>query len=568
VTQPHEAMTVETDVLVIGAGAAGMYAAIEAARGGAEVLLADRSLIGRGGATVMAQMTVAVALGEETPDEPRYHFADTIAAGRGLCDEPLAQLLCEEAPDCIREMEAWGVGWARKNGHITATMAPGHDRPRCVYVDFINTGPAVSKTLRTQIARNPAIRKIGDLCIVDLVVSDGEVAGAVGYHIGSGAPVVVTAKATVLSTGGLTRLYRRNSASANMGGDGYALALRAGCSLVDMEFVQFFPIGHLAPRLVGMDPIMWDPFRYKLGGRLLNGNMEEFTSAYGSDEDGKYVLTRDLATYAILKEVEAGRGSPHGGAYLSFQHCSAGALRAAFGPVIDRLAANHIDLTRMPVEVAPIAHYHMGGVKADAAMATELPGLYAAGEVVGGANGANRLSGNAITEALVFGRRAGRRAAERAKRMASPTLHRQDTAAAPNLVGADAEERACANTAALIAQLQATMADGVGPIRTGAKLSRALADIEALATELGERPPGRAAAFDLQRLEWFDLRNMLTVALAVTATALARTESRGAHQREDFQTLLPQWQMHQSVRLKDGALQISGAPAAAAALAS
>jgi succinate dehydrogenase / fumarate reductase flavoprotein subunit len=243
-------------------------------------------------------------------------------------------------------------------------------------------------------------------------------------------------------------------------------------------------------------------------------------------------------------------------------------LRAAFGPVIDRLAANHIDLTRMPVEVAPIAHYHMGGVKADAAMATELPGLYAAGEVVGGANGANRLSGNAITEALVFGRRAGRRAAERAKRMASPTLHRQDTAAAPNLVGADAEERACANTAALIAQLQATMADGVGPIRTGAKLSRALADIEALATELGERPPGRAAAFDLQRLEWFDLRNMLTVALAVTATALARTESRGAHQREDFQTLLPQWQMHQSVRLKDGALQISGAPAAAAALAS
>src|SRR6202022_190618 len=135
------------------------------------------------------------------------------------------------------------------------------------------------------------------------------------------------AKAVVIATGGLTRIYPPNSASSNMGGDGYALALRAGATLIDMEFVQFFPIGHLAPRLVGMDPIMWDPFRYKLGGRLLNGRMEEFTSRYGSDEDGKYVLTRDLATYAIIKEVEAGRGSPHCGAYLSFQHCSESELR-------------------------------------------------------------------------------------------------------------------------------------------------------------------------------------------------------------------------------------------------
>src|ERR1700740_2040150 len=413
---PAEPVNIDTDVLVIGSGAAGMYAAIEAARRGASVLLADRSLIGRGGATVMAQMTVAVALGEETPDDSQHHFADTIAAGRGLCDEALAQLLCEEGPDCIRELDRWGVGWARKDGHIAPTRAPGHARPRCVYVDFINTGPAVSKTLRAEMARHhKSIRKAGDLCVVDLSVGDGEVRGAVAWHLSSGAPVLVAAKSTVLATGGLTRLFARNSASANMGGDGYALALRAGAPLIDMEFVQFFPIGHLAPRLIGMDPIMWDPFRYKLGGRLLNGRMEEFTSRYGSDEDGKYVLPRDLATYAIIKEVEAGRGSPPGGPALSFEHGSTAALRAAFGPVIDRLAANNIDLTRMAVEVAPIAHYHMGGVVADAAMQTELPGLFAAGEVVGGANGANRLSGNAITEALVFGRRAGRSAAAHAK---------------------------------------------------------------------------------------------------------------------------------------------------------
>src|SRR5580693_3801703 len=161
-------IAIDTDVLVIGSGAAGMYAAIEAARHGSKVLLADRSLIGRGGATVMAQMTVAVALGEEVPDDPSHHYENTIAAGRGLCDEKLAQLLCDDAPDCIRELDHWGVGWARKDGHITATAAPGHDRPRCVYVDFINTGPAVSKTLRTVMARDAKnIRKAGDLCIVD-----------------------------------------------------------------------------------------------------------------------------------------------------------------------------------------------------------------------------------------------------------------------------------------------------------------------------------------------------------------------------------------------------------------
>src|ERR1700674_4342209 len=417
-----EPMHVETDVLVIGSGGAGMYAAIEAARTGAQVFLADRSLVGRGGATVMAQMTVAVALGEETPDHWSHHLADTIKAGRGLTDERLARLLCEDGPECIRQMDGWGVGWARRDGHITQAFAPGHDRPRCAYVDFLNTGPAGSKTLRTVVNRTAGIRKAGDLMIVDLVRRDGEVTGAVALHLSSGAPVTIAAKATIVATGGLTRLYRRNSASANMGGDGYALALRAGAPLIDMEFVQFFPIGHLAPRLIGMDPIMWDPFRYKLGGRLLNGRKEEFTARYGVSEDGRYVTTRDVATYAIIKEVEAGRGSPHGGAFLSFQHCSEASLRQAFGPVIDRLAKNHIDLTRMPVEVAPIAHYHMGGVAADQRMETEIPGLLAAGEAVGGANGANRLSGNAVTEALVFGRSAGRSAAARVARMASQPL--------------------------------------------------------------------------------------------------------------------------------------------------
>jgi succinate dehydrogenase/fumarate reductase flavoprotein subunit len=562
----HAPVQVETDVLVIGSGAAGMYAAIESARAGCKVLMVDRSLIGRGGATVMAQMTVAVALGAEGPDHWSFHYQDTLKAGRGLCNESLSRLLTEQGPECIREMDAWGVGWARKDGKITSAFAPGHDRPRCVYVDFLNTGPAVSKTMRTVVHKVKAIERKGDLFVVDLVKNNGEVTGAVAYHLGSGAPVVISAKATIVATGGLTRLYRRNSASSNMGGDGYALCLRAGAPLIDMEFVQFFPIGHLAPRLIGMDPIMWDPFRYKLGGRLLNSNGEEFTQNYGVTETGKYIITRDVGTYAILKEVAAGRGSPHGGAYLSFQHVPAEKLREAFGPVIDTLAENGIDLTKMPVEVAPIAHYHMGGVQADVRMTTEVPGLLVAGEAVGGANGANRLSGNAITEALVFGREAGRTAAQRVKEMKAVPSPGNGTQAAIDLVNAPARNDA-PNTAEMLQHLQQIMADDVGPLRTGATLERALKDITALDDQLGSSPAGDGGKFDMQRLDWFDLRNMLMVARAVTEAALLRTESRGAHQREDFPGMESEWRLNQVIRLKEGRIDVSRGPMLATEMA-
>jgi len=553
---PQAPMHATTDVLVIGSGGAGMYAAIEATRGGAQVLLADRSLIGRGGATVMAQMTVAVALGAETPDHWTHHYNDTIAAGRGLTDPALARLLCEQGPDCIRAMDEWGVGWARKDDHITQAIAPGHDRPRCVYVDFLNTGPAVSKTLRTVVNKIGAIRRVGDLCVVDLLRNGDDVIGAIAMHLGSGAPVVIHAKATVIATGGLTRLYRRNSASANMGGDGYALALRAGASLIDMEFVQFFPIGHLAPRLIGMDPIMWDPFRYKLGGRLINNRGEEFTQRYGVIEDGKYVVTRDVGAYAIMKEVEAGRGSPHGGVYLSFQHVPADKLRAAFGPVIDRLTANGIDLTETPIEVAPIAHYHMGGIAVDTTMSTGLPGLYACGEAVGGANGANRLSGNAITEALVFGREAGRSASAHAAKLATAPDGGDNAQAVLDLIAADTPTRDI-NTAELLQSLQATMQDDVGPLRSDEKLARAIAKIDDLTGALGDLPPGGIGGFDMRRLDWLDLRNMLLVGRVVAQAAHARTETRGAQNREDFPQTSPEWAVNQFVSWRDDKITLT-----------
>ena len=547
---------IAADVLVIGAGGAGMYAALAAAEAGAgRIVLADRNMVGRGGATVMAQMTVAAALGEAEPDSVEDHLEDTLEAGRGLCDPGLAALLCEEGPVRIREMDSWKVGWAREGGRIAQVTAPGHRRRRCCYVDILNTGPAVAATLRRRVARADAIRRVSGLVVTDPVMAGGRLAGAVGFDMETGRAVTLAARATVVATGGLTGLYARSSASANMAGEGHAFALAAGAALIDMEFVQFFPIGHLFPRLVGMDPIMWDPFRYKLGGRLLNGEMEEFLPRYGGSDAGRYTATRDLATHAIWHEVRAGRGSPHGGAYLSFAHVGEAALRAAFGPVIDRLAANGIDLTDAPVEVAPIAHYHMGGIGADTRLATRVPGLFAAGEAVGGANGANRLSGNAITEAFVFGHRAGRNAALEAARM--PDAWRP-SAARPALdtLAERKEARGEGPSAlALSHELRQLMWEQVGPLRDGAGLDGAVERIRRMRSEalLGLAVPA-CGAYDTGLADWYTLRAGLEVAEAIAATAAARRESRGAHQREDFPESDAQLAMSQTVTRAGGVL--------------
>ena len=561
----EETARLETDVLVIGAGGAGMYAAIAAARNGARVILADKSLIGRGGATIMAQMTTAAALGELQPDHWTRHLEDTLEAGRGLCNEELAAILCEEAVARIREMDEWRVGWARRDGRIVGVTAPGHSVPRCVYVDFLNTGPAVAKCLRGRVARDDRIARVSGLAIADIAVEDGRAAGAVGFNMADGTPVAIAAGAVVIAAGGLTRIYRRNSASSNMNGDGYALALRAGAELIDMEFPQFFPIGHLAPRLVGMDPIMWDPFRYKLGGRLLNAEGEEFVHNYGGADEGKYVTTRDIVSYGITKEAEAGRATPGGGVFLSFTHISEDRLREAFGPVIDRLAANGIDLTETAVEVSPIAHYHMGGIRVDGRMETCVPGLYAAGEAVGGANGANRLSGNALPEAFVFGERAGRfAAADTRKRAPPPRAHLP----AP-------ERRSEARNAALggfWTRLQDLMWDKVGVLRNAAGLDEALACIRDMRSELETVALPEVRGFDQALLDWHDLRSALLTAEAVAFSARNRAESRGAHQREDCPETDPALELNQRLRLGgDGKLVsdylpvVRGARAGAAA---
>ncbi|MGH8698181.1 MAG: FAD-binding protein, partial [Burkholderiales bacterium] len=486
-----------TDVLVVGAGGAGMYAAVAAAREGRSVLLLDKGLVGRGGATIMAQMTVAAAIGHQEPDDWPLHLEDTLEAGRGICNEPLSRMLCERAPERILEMERWGTRWAREGGHITQVTAPGHRRRRCCYVDFLSTGPAVAATLRHQVAMTDRIRRVSNVAVIEACVADTRVRGAVALDLSTGSLVTIAARAVILAAGGLTKIFRRNSASTNMGGEAYWLALDAGAELVDMEFVQFFPIAHLAPRLVGMDPIMWDPFRYKLGGKLLNGQFEEFIHCYGGEDEGRYTALRDLASYAILKEVEAGRGSPHGGVYLDFRHMPEATLRSAFGPVIDRLLANGIDLTRMPVEVAPTAHYHMGGIAVDERLETRIGGLFAAGEAVGGPGGANRLSGNAISEAMVFGERAGHFAAE----MAAGADPGWSSAYAERTRAefADLRARKGRGRAPGVVQteLQDVMWEQAGPSRSREGLDHALARIHALRRELPDLAIADGDVFNL-----------------------------------------------------------------------
>ncbi|MFD0712010.1 FAD-binding protein [Paenibacillus sp. GCM10027626] len=538
-----EALQLEADVLVVGSGAAGMMAAKAAADEGAQVLLIDKSLIGRGGATILAQMTVAVALGEADDDNPEIHFADTMKGSRGLADPAIVRAIVERGPEVILEAERYGVNWARTaEGKRSQAFAPGHSRSRCVYVDILNTGGATSAGLKKAIWKNDKIGRYKNVMITKIVCNDeGRAIGAAGFDIEQYRPVSIAASSIILATGGLTEVYERNSASANMTGDGFALAAEAGAELYDMEMVQFFPIAHLFPPLVGIDPIMWDPFRYKLGGRLLNGNGEEFMDRYNGEVAGKYTATRDQTTLAIFREVEEGRGTPHGGAYLDFRMVPEEKLKAAFGPVIDILRNQNIDLTKDMMEVAPMAHFMLGGIRVDAAMRTRVPGLLAAGELIYGMHGANRLSGNAITEALVSGRIAGETAArqrtelDEAQRAVIAKTLAEEMERLEQFWHPQPVERDEVSLQAFKRKLQQVMWKGAGPLRTEQGLLAALEELRALQGELEKIALARQTTYALPLVEKMEAANMLRVGEAIVLGALERKESRGAHVRLDYE---------------------------------
>jgi succinate dehydrogenase / fumarate reductase flavoprotein subunit/fumarate reductase (CoM/CoB) subunit A len=540
-----EPLQLQADVLIVGSGAAGMMAARAAADEGARVLLIDKSLIGRGGATILAQMTVAVALGEADDDNTEIHFEDTMKGSRGLADPAIVRAIVERGPEVIMETEKYGVNWARTtDGKRSQAFAPGHSKSRCVYVDILNTGGATAAGLKKAIWKEENIRRYKNVMVTNMVVDDdGRAVGAVGFDIEQYRPVSIAVSSVILATGGLTEVYERNSASANMTGDGYMLAAEAGAELRDMEMVQFFPIAHLFPPLVGIDPIMWDPFRYKLGGRLLNGNEEEFMDRYNGEVSGHYTATRDQTTLAIFREVEEGRGTPHGGAYLDFRMVPEQKLKEAFGPVIDILRSQNVDLTKDLVEVAPMAHFMLGGVCVDERMRTRVPGLLAAGELIYGMHGANRLSGNAIIEALVTGRIAGETAArEAAAHSGEPSkqavvdealakeMNRLEQFWHPQPSGRDQS-----SLQAFKRKLQHVMWKGAGPLRTEAGLLQALGEIRVLREELEQIALALQSTYVLPLVEKVEAAHMLQAGEAIILGALERKESRGAHVRLDYE---------------------------------
>ncbi|MDU2240887.1 MAG: FAD-binding protein [Paenibacillus sp.] len=557
-----EPMHLQTDVLVVGSGAAGLMAARAAADEGARVILTDKSLISRGGATILAQMTVAVALGEAEEDNPQIHFEDTMKGSRGLADPNIVRAVVERGPEVILEAEGYGVKWARTpDGKRSQAFAPGHSKARCVYVDILNTGGATAAGLKKAIWKDDNIQRLKNVMITKVVVEKGRAVGAIGFEMEEYRPISIAASSVILATGGLTEVYERNSASANMTGDGFVLAAEAGAEVRDMEMVQFFPIAHLFPPLVGIDPIMWDPFRYKLGGRLLNGLKEEFMDKYNGEVAGKYTAARDQTTLAIFREVEAGRGTPHGGAYLDFTMVPEDKLKEAFGPVIDILRNQGVDLTKDMVEVAPMAHFMLGGVRVDEAMRTRVPGLLASGELIYGMHGANRLSGNAITEALVTGRIAG----ETAAREKQGEL---DEAAVRQAFDREMErltqfwhpvpvDRDNASLQAFKRKLQQIMWKGAGPLRTESGLKEALTELRALRSELDGISLAKPGKFALSLFEKLEAANMLKVSEAIVLGALERKETRGAHVRLDYDDTLTQPSSYSYVLKEDGEWGVS-----------
>ncbi len=552
----------EHDVVVIGAGGAGLRAAIEASAAGASVALVCKSLLGKAH-TVMAEGGVAAALANvDERDNWMVHFTDTMRGGQYLNNPRMAELHAKEAPERVRELEAWGALFDRTpDGRILQRNFGGHRYPRLAHVGD-RTGLELIRTLQDH-GIHQGLQVFMECTVVALLRDDGRVAGALGYDRERGRFHLWRAGALVLATGGIGRAYKITSNSWEYTGDGQALAYDAGAELMDMEFVQFHPTGMVwPPSVTGI--LVTEGVRGE-GGVLRNKDgrrfmFDDIPEAYraqtaDSEEEGwRYtqgdkaarrppeLLTRDHVARCIMREVRAGRGSPHGGVFLDIAwirerlpHAAEHIRRKLPSMYHQFRQLADIDITQQPMEVGPTTHYIMGGVRVDGdTQMSTLPGLFAAGECAAGLHGANRLGGNSLSDLLVFGQRAGRHAAAFAREHGRGAVD-GDAAAAGMRCALEPFERGAGGENAYTVQssLQETMQDLVGIVRREQELLRALELIGALrerAARVGvaghrEYNPGWHTALDLH--------NLLVVAEAVTRAALLRRESRGAHFRED-----------------------------------
>jgi succinate dehydrogenase / fumarate reductase flavoprotein subunit len=567
------------DVVVIGAGGSGLRAAIEARRAGKRTAVISKSLFGKAH-TVMAEGGCAAAMGNVNPnDNWMVHFRDTMRGGKFLNNWRMAELHAKEAPDRVYELEAWGAVFDRtKDGKISQRNFGGHEYPRLAHVGD-RTGLEMIRTLQQQVValQQEDAKELGDAeamikvyaeTTVTRLIKDGErIAGAFGYIRESGQFVVFEAPAVILATGGIGKTFKVTSNSWEYTGDGHALALLAGAKLINMEFVQFHPT-HMVWPLSVRGLLVTEGVRGD-GGVLKNSEgkrymfnyvpdvfraqyadtEEEADRWYGDPDHNRRppeLLPRDEVARANNAEVKAGRGSPHGGVFLDI------ASRLPAEEILRRLPSMYhqykeladVDITKEPMEVGPAQHYVMGGVEVDPDTGeSDVPGLFAAGEVSGGMHGANRLGGNSLSDLLVFGRRAGIGAAAYLDDLGAkrPTPSEGEIAAAQAEALAPFERTVGENPYTVHAEVQETMFSLVGIIRTESEIKQAIAELGKLRERAAVVRAQGGSAYNPGWHLALDLRNIMLIAESVAQAALERQESRGGHTRDDYPGMNPEW---------------------------
>nr|ANV81244.1 succinate dehydrogenase flavoprotein subunit [uncultured Candidatus Thalassoarchaea sp.] len=551
----------EYDVIVIGAGGAGLRAAIEAARSGAKTAIITKSLLGKAH-TVMAEGGCAAALQNADPrDGWKVHFHDTMKGSKWLANWQMAEYHAKEAPDRVRELEQWGAVFDRTpNNLINQRNFGGHTFPRLAHVGDA-TGLELIRTLQER-GIHEGIDIFMEYTVRHLLKEGDRVTGCVAYTRVDGDFHAFSAKSVVLATGGITRVWSVCSGSWEYTGDGHALALWAGAELRDMEFVQFHPTGMVWPPSV-RGILVTEGVRGE-GGRLTNSKGERFMFDYvpemfagdhaetieESDQwveevvSGKLatvrrppeLLTRDVVAKAINSEVKAGRGSPHGGAFLDISHRGEEAI-------LKKLPSMHhqfkelagVDISKEAMEVGPTAHYVMGGVLVNAeSQETTVPGLFACGEVASGLHGANRLGGNSLSDLIVFGKRAGEFAAKRSEDLAQPSIDDSQVQEAIKVMLEPFDNEGGENPGLIYDELRDMMQAKVGIIRTKEELDEAISDLKSYDDRRIACYPGSSRKYNSGWHQALDLKNMVDVSYAATLAAITREESRGGHTRDDF----------------------------------
>ncbi len=582
--------TYSYDVLVIGAGGAGLRAAIEAANAGVTVGLICKSLLGKAH-TVMAEGGMAAAMGNnDDRDNWKVHFADTMRGGQYVNNWRMAELHAREAPDRVRELDAWGAVFDRTpDGRINQRNFGGHRYPRLAHVGD-RTGLELIRTLQDH-TNYLGVTVHMEHTVIELILDAGRASGVVAYDRERGRFHVFHAKAIVLATGGVGRAYKITSNSWEGTGDGHALAYRAGAQMIDMEFIQFHPTGMVWPPSV-RGILVTEGVRGE-GGVLRNSEGRRFMfddipdnykpqTASDPEEGWRYVtgdkharrppelLTRDHVARCITHEVKAGRGSPHGGVFLDIAWIKE-KISDAEAHIKRKLPSMYhqfkeladLDITKEPMEVGPTTHYIMGGIRVDAdTQESTIPGLFAAGECAAGINGANRLGGNSLSDLIVFGKRAGEYASQYAKKAAATkvdenAVERAITASlAPFDRGAGGE-----NPYQVQQDLQDTMQDLVGIVRTDSEMREAVNRLAAFRERASRAGVEGHREFNSGWHTCIDLRNLLDVSEMIAVSAIERKESRGGHFREDYPEKTAEFgTVNIATQLANGRVQVARVP--------